>query len=75
MDLEDIENFYIRIMRINNKNLWEKAKKIIPGGNGLLSKRPERFLPNGWPIYFKKPLEFIYEILNNKKYIDMTLMV
>ena len=25
---------------------WKKAKKIIPGGNSLLSKRPEMFLPN-----------------------------
>ena len=61
-------------MRINNKNLWEKAKKIIPGGNGLLSKRPERFLPNGWPIYFKKAFGVHIWDLNNKKYIDMTLM-
>ena len=34
-------------MIIDNKNLWKKARKIIPGGNGLLSKRPERFLPDG----------------------------
>ena len=31
---------------------WEKAKKIIPGGNMLLSKRPEIFLPNKWPASF-----------------------
>ena len=31
----------------NSKTLWQKASKIIPGGNGLLSKRPERFLPDG----------------------------
>ena len=23
--------------------LWNEAKKIIPGGNGLLSKRPDRY--------------------------------
>ncbi len=61
-------------MRLNSKILWEKAKKIIPGGNGLLSKRPERFLPNGWPIYFKKASGVFIWDLNNKKYIDMTLM-
>jgi len=27
----------------------EKAEKIILGGNGLLSKRPKRFLSIGWP--------------------------
>ena len=39
-----------------NKGLiyWDKAKKIIPGGNGLLSKRPERFAPDIWPTYFNK---------------------
>ena len=29
--------------------LYLKAKKIIPGGTQLLSKRPERFLPDLWP--------------------------
>jgi glutamate-1-semialdehyde aminotransferase len=61
-------------MTKNNKNLWEKAKKIIPGGNGLLSKRPERFLPNGWPTYFVKASGVYIWDLNNKKYIDMTSM-
>ena len=40
----------------------------------MLSKRPERFLPNGWPIYFKKAFGVHIWDLNNKKYIDMTLM-
>tara|TARA_B100001063_G_scaffold134455_1_gene125796 strand:+ start:15995 stop:17299 length:1305 start_codon:yes stop_codon:yes gene_type:complete len=61
-------------MKTNNKKLWEKAKKIIPGGNGLLSKRPERFLPNGWPTYFKKASGVYIWDLNNKRYIDMTSM-
>lgn len=34
--------------------LWTKAKKIIPGGNQLLSKRSERFLPGLWPSYYSK---------------------
>ena len=37
-----------------NQKLWERAKTIIPGGNMLISKRPELFLPLGWPTYFKK---------------------
>ena len=28
-----------------SQKLWKRAKKIIPGGNSLLSKRPEMFLP------------------------------
>ena len=34
--------------------LWKRAKKIIPGGNMLLSKRPEIFLPDRWPTYYKR---------------------
>jgi len=34
--------------------LWAKAKKIIPGGNQLLSKRSEMFLPGLWPSYYTK---------------------
>ena len=36
------------------QNLYNKAKRIIPGGTMLLSKRPEMFLPNNWPAYFSK---------------------
>ncbi len=34
--------------------LWEKAKRLIPGGNQLLSKKPEHFLPGAWPVYYSK---------------------
>ena len=34
--------------------LWDRAKKVIPGGNQILSKRPEMFLPNLWPVYYSK---------------------
>lgn len=36
------------------QELYKKAKKIIPGGTMLLSKRPEMFLPNLWPSYYSK---------------------
>ena len=36
------------------QKLYKKAKKIIPGGTMLLSKRPEMFAPNVWPAYFSK---------------------
>ena len=53
---------------------WKKAKKIIPGGNMLLSKRPEIFLPNKWPAYFEKAKGCFVTDLDNKKYLDMSLM-
>ena len=34
--------------------LWKRARKIIPGGNQLLSKRPEMYLPNLWPSYYEE---------------------
>ena len=54
--------------------LWSKANKIIPGGNMLLSKRPELFLPNKWPPYFSKTKGCEIWDLDNKKYFDMSLM-
>jgi glutamate-1-semialdehyde 2,1-aminomutase len=34
--------------------LYKKAKRIIPGGTQLFSKRPEMFLPEHWPSYYRK---------------------
>ena len=36
------------------QKLYSKAKQIVAGGNMLLSKRPEMFLPEHWPSYFQK---------------------
>ncbi len=41
-------------MTNSGNKLWTRAKSIIPGGNQLLSKRPERFLPGLWPTYFQR---------------------
>ncbi len=62
-------------MRKNKNNiLWKEAKKNILGGNSLFSKRPENFLPDYWPAYYKKAKGCFLWDLNNKKYIDMSLM-
>ncbi|MBI5045413.1 MAG: aminotransferase class III-fold pyridoxal phosphate-dependent enzyme [Candidatus Niyogibacteria bacterium] len=50
--------------------LWNKAKKIIPGGSQLLSKRAEMFLPEQWPSYFKKAKGVFVWDLDGNKYID-----
>ena len=54
--------------------LWNKATKIIPGGNGLLSKRPDRFLPKLWPTYYSKCKGIEVWDLDNKKYTDFSNM-
>ena len=51
-----------------------KAKKIIPGGTMLLSK-PELFLPDNWPSYFKKAKGTKIWTLDNEKLTDMCMMV
>ena len=54
--------------------LWNKAKKIIPGGSQLLSKRSEQFLPDQWPSYYKKAKGVEVWDLDGNKFIDMSLM-
>lgn len=54
--------------------LWNKAKKIIPGGTQLLSKRVELHLPEQWPAYFKQAKGVDVEDLDGNKFIDMSLM-
>ena len=54
--------------------LWKRAKQIIPGGNMLLSKRPELFLPDKWPAYFSKSKGCHVWDLDSKKYTDLSLM-
>ena len=56
------------------QKLLDKAKKIIPGGNQLLSKRSELFLPGHWPTYYKKAKGCKVWDLNNKVYYDFAGM-
>ncbi|MDA9838886.1 aminotransferase class III-fold pyridoxal phosphate-dependent enzyme [Candidatus Pelagibacter sp.] len=55
----------------SGKVLFKYAKKIIPGGNTLFSKRSELHLPKLWPAYFSKAKNTYLWDLNNKKYLDM----
>lgn len=54
--------------------LWQRAKKIIPGGNMLLSKRAEMFLPEQWPAYFSKSSGCTVWDLDGNAYTDMSIM-
>ena len=58
----------------NGQKLWKRAKHIIPGGNMLLSKRAEMFLPDLWPAYFSKAKGCKVWDLDGRQYIDMSLM-
>ena len=56
------------------QDLYNKAKKIIPGGTMLLSKRPEMFLPDQWPSYFAEAKGCTVIDLDGNKYTDMSIM-
>ena len=52
------------------QKLYISAKKIILGGNMLLSKRPEMFLPELWPAYFSKAQGINVWDLNKIRYTE-----
>ena len=56
------------------QKLWKRAKNIIPGGNMLLSKRSEMFLPEQWPAYFSKAKGCQVWDLDGRQYTDMSIM-
>lgn len=56
------------------QKLWKRAKQVIPGGNMLLSKRAEMFLPEQWPAYFSKAKGCKVWDLDGNAYTDMSIM-
>lgn len=56
------------------QKLWQRAKQTIPGGNMLLSKRAEMFLPDQWPAYYSKAKGCKVWDLDGNEYIDMSIM-
>jgi glutamate-1-semialdehyde 2,1-aminomutase len=56
------------------QKLWKRARRVIAGGNMLLSKRPEMFLPAQWPTYFSKAKGCRVTDLEGREYIDMSVM-
>lgn len=56
------------------QDLYNHAKKVIPGGTQLLSKRPEMFLPDYWPAYYSKAKGCEVWDLDGNHYYDMSFM-
>ena len=54
--------------------LYREAKKLIPGGTQLLSKRPEMFLPEKWPAYYREASGCEVVGLDGTRYTDMSIM-
>ncbi|MBL7068270.1 MAG: aminotransferase class III-fold pyridoxal phosphate-dependent enzyme [Candidatus Omnitrophica bacterium] len=57
-----------------SQDLYKEAKRIIPGGTQLLSKRPEMFLPGLWPAYYSGAKGCLVWDLDKRKYIDTSHM-
>lgn len=57
----------------SGEKLWRRAKKVIPGGNMLLSKRTEMHLQKGWPSYFSRAKGCRVWDLDGNEYIDAGL--
>ena len=58
----------------SGEKLWTRAKRVIPGGNHLLSKRSEMHLPVGWPAYFSRTSGCQVWDLDGKRYLDVGYM-
>jgi glutamate-1-semialdehyde 2,1-aminomutase len=52
--------------------LYARARKLIPGGTQLLSKRPEMFLPDQWPAYYARAAGDEVWDLDGVRYLDMS---
>lgn len=57
-----------------SQELYKRAKRYIPGGTQLLSKRPEMFLPDYWPAYYKSAKGCYVWDLDDNKYMDASYM-
>jgi len=60
-------------MNTGNKR-YEDAKKLIPGGTQLLSKRPELYAPQLWPPYATKAKGSAIWDLDKRQFLDMSSM-
>ncbi len=61
-------------MTSQGQELYQKGRKIIPGGTQLLSKRPEMYLPEQWPAYYARAKGAEVWDLDGRKYVDMASM-
>lgn len=54
------------------QELYKGAKRRIPGGTQLLSKRPEMHLPDQWPSYYSRAKGVDVWDLDGNHFVDMS---
>jgi len=57
----------------SGQKLYARAKRRIPGGTQLLSKRPEMFLPDQWPAYYSKAAGCEVWDLDGRRFLDFSI--
>ena len=55
---------------VDGAALWQRARAVISGGTGLMSKRAEMFDAQSWPSYFSRCSGSEVWDLNDRRYID-----
>jgi glutamate-1-semialdehyde 2,1-aminomutase len=56
------------------QELYRRAKRLMPGGTQLVSKRAELYLPDQWPAYYARARGVEVTDLDGKTYVDMSMM-
>jgi len=64
----------VKVSTAKGQELYRRAKRRIPGGTQLLSKRPEMFLPEQWPAYFSRARGVEVTDVDGNTYVDMSMM-
>ena len=54
------------------QELYVEAKRRLPGGTQLVSKRPEQYLPENWPAYYRRAKGCTVWDLDDRSYEDFT---
>ncbi|MSU46109.1 MAG: aminotransferase class III-fold pyridoxal phosphate-dependent enzyme [Lacunisphaera sp.] len=54
------------------QQLYRRARTRIPGGTQLLGKRPEQYLPGGWPAYYRRAQGCTIWDMDDRPYADFT---
>ena len=54
--------------------LWTRANQLIPGGNHLFSKTPDRYCPGQWPAYYARAQGITIETPDCRTFKDFSVM-
>src|SRR5471030_406002 len=65
---------HVKATTAKGQALYRRAKRLIPGGTQLASKRPELYLPDQWPSYYQSARGVEVTDIDGNTYVDMSMM-